>query len=89
MTFPGPGTVVRANEAHELVHAVQDPVVREALRFCLARAVLSLDSGMHEPPRPFDLEAFARVLLDVFSKRQILERILAGQSIAQATGLDI
>lgn len=41
------------------------------------------------PAAPFDMEFFAYVLRDLFSDREVLERVLAGESIASATGWDI
>lgn len=84
--------------AAQILDSLDDPVVRELVRLCLAEARMRFmrPQGMSEaqwqmqlPVSPFDMEFFASVVTKALSRRDVLERILAGESLAQATGWDV
>jgi hypothetical protein len=41
------------------------------------------------PDQPFDMYFFVEVLQKMFAKRAILDNVLAGQDLAQASGWDV
>lgn len=76
---------------------VDDPITRELMALCVAKARMKFMRwhGMSEaewraqlPVSPFDMRFFVSVMKDVFSNKQVIRRILDGESIASATEWD-
>jgi hypothetical protein len=89
---------LREDGAETILRSEEDPITGELMKLCLATARMrfmrSTDSTDAEresrlPVAPFDMEFFMSVLKDVFSRRDVLERVLGGESVASATGWDI
>ena len=91
---------VREQEAMSTVESLSasDPVTSNVLRFCLAKARmrtmrwqgLSEDEWVSKlPVGPFDMQFFVEVLRDAFSRPDIIESLLRGESLESATGWDI
>lgn len=97
-----PAPIVRAplalnEEAAEHVRqSISDPVCRNLVTAAINEARRQIvESGVagkaeaQAPPRlPFDMEFFATVMEDYFSLPWLIERLLDGQSPAQASGWD-
>jgi len=89
---------IREEDAEAMLASVDDPITGELIRLCVAAARMRFmrlkDSTDAEwearlPSAPFDMEFFVSVLQEVFSRREVLERVLRGESVASATGWDI
>ncbi|KYF86988.1 hypothetical protein BE17_19760 [Sorangium cellulosum] len=97
-----PAPIVRAplalnEEAAERVRqSISDPVCRnlvtaalnEARRQIVESGVAGKAEAQASPRLPFDMEFFATVMEDYFSLPWLIERLLDGQSPAQASGWD-
>ncbi|MCA9590945.1 MAG: hypothetical protein KC657_36860 [Myxococcales bacterium] len=59
------------------------------MRFMRPQGMSEAQWQMQLPVSPFDMEFFASVVTKALSRRDVLERILAGESLAQATGWDV
>ena len=89
---------IQEEGAAKLLQEMDDPIAGELMKLCLAAARMrfvrweGLSSTEWEarlPKSPFDMEFFACVLKDVFSKREVLERVLRGETVASATGWEM
>ncbi len=94
----GDGILIHEAEARKRMDALDDRIAKELIRYCIGTARLSCarSKGTTEqewraglPTAPFDMDFFARVLARVFTRRDTVERILAGESVAAATGWDV
>lgn len=88
----------REEGAEQVLSSVEDEVTKNLMKmgFAVARMRYIRWKDMTDaewearlPAAPFDMEFFASVLKDVFSEREVLERVLRGESIASATGWDV
>jgi hypothetical protein len=88
---------LREDGAERIMAAVTDPITRNLMTIALAAARMrfmraaNLSQAEWEarlPLAPFDLEFFASVLEQVFSKHEIIERVLRGESVPSASGWD-
>lgn len=84
--------------AERVVASIEDPVVKNLVRVSVAEARMRFMRSPTEteeewvsrlPAAPFDMEFFASVLTKVFSRRQIIERLMQGESIEQASDWDV
>lgn len=84
--------------AERVVSNIDAPILKNAVQFSLAKARMRFirEAGEDEyawrtqlPAAPFDMGFFASVLKEVFSRPEVVERILRGESIEQATGWDV
>jgi len=89
---------LRQDEARRVIASVDDSVTANLLQLCLARMLMrhARAEGVTEmqfrsqlPVAPIDMEFVVSALKEVFSNRQLLEKIMQGQSIAAATGWDV
>jgi hypothetical protein len=89
---------IREDEAEKIVAGVKDPVARNVVTLCLTRARMRFMrwQGTTEdewkaqlPTADLDMAFLASVLEEVFSKRDVVDRILRGESIASATDWDV
>jgi hypothetical protein len=88
---------LKYKEAEGLIERVNDPVLANMMRYALAQAHLhllpSVDLDRTEwekslPIEPFDLEFFLRIVHSMFYKREIVRQLMAGATLASATGWD-
>jgi hypothetical protein len=90
--------LIGQTEAGELVRNTTDPVTQNLLKVCTAAVTMRLmrradeseaDWAQRQPQAPFDAAFFVSVMSGVMSRHDMLKRILAGETIAQATGWDV
>jgi hypothetical protein len=83
--------------AKAFADSVSDPVVANFVRYALAQSnLLILPRAREEtsewlsrlPVAPFDLEFLARVVWGMFSKPKIVEALLKGATLDEASGWD-
>ena len=76
------GTLLRCNEAKELIDHIDDPVTKNLLNMAFVHVVKSHFMDKRESPqRDFDMMYFATVLKPFFSEHQVLSRTLAGEKV--------
>ena len=88
---------IREEDAEDILAGVGDEVVRNLMRVAIARirmrairwkGMTAEEWRAQLPASPVDMGFVASVLADVFSRRDIIEGILAGKSIAELAGWD-
>jgi hypothetical protein len=89
---------VREAEAEAELNAITDPIARELVKLCMSavrmRFMVPQGATPEErrnrlPVAPVDMQFLTVALAETLSKRQVIERILQGESIAAATGWDV
>lgn len=87
-------TLLREDGAERILNGVTDSVSENLMKLCFAEARMRFmkwkdltDEKWQEglPVAGFDMEFFASVLKAVFAKREVIERILSGDTIESAT----
>jgi hypothetical protein len=82
-------------EAQAALSQIEDSVTRNLIGFAVARARMEFMHHMDEstddverrlPSAAFDMRFFVQVLVKVFSKQQVIRDLLAGKTVAEATG---
>ena len=90
--------LLNESQASEIARAIDDPVVRNLVILGIAEARMhavrrvqqsEADWRLSLPERPFDMKFFASVLVSVFNKRDIVQGVLNGQDLAQASDWDL
>jgi hypothetical protein len=98
MSLPEVSQPFNYDAAKQLLESTQDPILRNVLMFAMAQLQLHLVPivGTDEaewrrnlPMEPFDTAFFLKVVRSIFTHRDVLEKLLAGKTTAQATGWDI
>ena len=88
---------VNEPRAQQLIDGITDPVVRNLVTLGVAemRLRFSRPVGQTEkewlatlPSASVDLRLYAEVLLSLFSKTDLVRAVMAGQSLAEASGWD-
>ena len=89
---------LREEEAERVIASIVDPVQERLVRVAVAEArrrfmrptdMLELEWRKQLPAAPFDMEFFASIMKDLFSNRELIDRLLRGESIEAATGWDV
>lgn len=84
--------------AHTMAKELGDPITRNLVMLAIAEARMRVSRRVGEseaewrarlPRTPFDMEFFRQVLASAFGKRDIIEALLAGKDLAQASGWDV
>jgi hypothetical protein len=90
--------LINETAAHQTASRITDPIVRNLVSFAVAEARMraSRRVGQDEgewraglPAEPFDMVFFTHVLNSMFAKSDIVQNILNGQDLAQASGWDV
>jgi hypothetical protein len=88
--------LVNESAADTVVANIQDSVVRNLVLFGIAEARRRFmrEAGAtgdltNLPAEPFDLGFFASVLVSLFEKRDIVQKVLAGEDLAKASGWNV
>lgn len=92
------GDAINERQAHDFIAGIQDPIVRELGRFAMAEARLRFmptaggdpeESARTRPAADFDMLFFAEAIVGMFAQTEIIQRLLAGDSLPRAAGWDL
>ncbi len=98
MSIPQVAEPFNYDAAKRILAATDDPVSANLMKYALAQLQLQLlpIAGVDEdewrrnlPLAPFDMAFFLKVIKSMFANREVVDKLLAGQTTAQATGWDI
>ncbi len=76
------------DRAGEFIRSIEDPVVRNLVGMAFANARLEMATG-NLPTAPFDVHFFVRLVALTLRRREVVQAVLDGKSIAEATGWDV
>ena len=85
---------VNESSAQQLIDGILDPVIRNLVTLGVAEMRLRFSRPVGQSEQewhltgPVDLRLYAEVLLSMFRKTDLVRAVLAGQTLAEASGWD-